>query len=140
MIDMTKTYKLRGFPESEVIILAVDIDGEYPVVARINLYAATRSWQLMTFTAEGVFSTSGSCDFDLVEVSPYADFKIDEPVMVSDTGADWVQRYFAGIASNGVALCWVDGRTSWTAVGLKGNPTSWQHCRRPTQEELGNDQ
>lgn len=75
---------------------------------------------------------------DLVEISPYEDFKIDEPVMVRqyDTST-WSRRYFAGVDEKGRAKAWNFGVTSWTADPMDTQCwSSWNKCRRPTPEEL----
>ncbi len=74
----------------------------------------------------------------LVEVSPYEDFKIDDPVMVRrSTSKEWFRRYFAGVSPEGNPMTWVDGRTSWSVVGtIGGLKFIWDECRRPTPEEL----
>lgn len=73
-------------------------------------------------------------NFDLVEIVPFADFKIDEPVMVR-TGSDteWQKRHFAGISPEGKPQVWGGGSTSWTAG--ENAPSAWGQCRRPTKEE-----
>ena len=65
---------------------------------------------------------------------PYADFVIDEPVMVKDKCTPiWIPRYFAGVTSGGKPITYYGGCTSWTA---RGEIKSWDECRRPTEEEL----
>jgi len=76
------------------------------------------------------------CAMRLVEVSQYADFKIDDPVMVrSSKGQDWNCRYFAGVGLDGNAKAFVGGANSWTKSGGDQGHT-WNQCRRPTAEEL----
>jgi len=69
----------------------------------------------------------------LIEVSPYADFKIDDPVMVRNA-VEWVKRHFAGVTDMGAPKVWDAGFTSWTS---EEQPNAfWNQCRRPTAEEL----
>ena len=69
----------------------------------------------------------------LIEVSPYADFVIDEKVMARDFGSDrWTRCNFAAVGPDQKPRAWDFGGTKWTAVGA----TVWDECRRPTAEEL----
>lgn len=69
---------------------------------------------------------------DLTHMAPpYADFKIDEPVMVRGSG-DWRRRHFAGVSEYGYPLTWAEG-TRWAS---KGKTFLWHEARRPTPEEL----
>ena len=68
----------------------------------------------------------------------YADFKIDDLVMVRNGNADniwnpWRPHHFAGVNEKGEALAWSGGCTSWTA---EGESAQWDFCRKPTEEEL----
>ena len=131
MISMDKKYKTRnGLP---VRILCLDRKGDmYPVIGLVTIENGAES--IHTFTADGRFNFSPEGDsYDLIEVSPYEDLKIDEPVMVRNSGAiDWSRRHFAGVAANGKVLCWDSGCTSFTA----GESFGWDEGRRPTPEEL----
>lgn len=130
MITMDKKYRCRdGVP---VTVLAVGLNAHGSVVA---VRHTTNSEDLvLTFTSDG---RGGNYDHqcDLIEISPYDDFKVDDPVMVSDFGRLWTKRYFYGVDENGRPMTFCDGRTRWTAEGC--GPTRWNHCRRPTPEELG---
>ena len=119
---MDKKYTLNG----EVFtVLTVTLPGEYPIVGH------TPIGELYRFPINGVNIFRG---VKLVEISPYADFVIDEPVMVRDMdGFEWRQGYFAGINQDGFALKWIDGSTKWSSGG---ECVSWLQCRRPTAEEL----
>ena len=131
LISLDKKYKTRcGYP---VRILCVDRnDPEYPVVALIN---GKDSECLTSFSSKGMFvDESTKHDFDLVEVSPYEDFKKDDKVMVSEDGIIWYKRYFSHATVKG-AYVFDNGNTSWTEPN--GDTTNWLYCRKPTQEELG---
>ena len=80
-----------------------------------------------------MMKTSTSRKIDLIEVSPYDDFKIDDPVMVSLNGVYWERGYFAGVNTKGMPTAFDSGSTSWSAFAA----CNWIYCRRPTQEELG---
>ncbi|MDD3644363.1 MAG: hypothetical protein PHR19_02425 [Bacteroidales bacterium] len=90
---------------------AIDIDGK-PV--------ASLEWDLNGETYGG--GVSGN---DLIEVSPYADFKIDDKVFVWDEDIeDKEKKHFAGLDVNGLPTAWYDGRTSFTET----ERLSWEHC------------
>lgn len=71
-------------------------------------------------------------DQTLVEISPYENFKKDDPVMVSDSGNNWYKRYFSHV-ENGTPFAFIDGATSWSKTA---GAETWAYCRRPTEEEL----
>ena len=119
-ISMDKTYTLNGLPFT---VSMVSKPGPLPVLGYDNL------GNVSEFTAHGHYGPSS-----LVEVSPYADFVIDEKVMVRDQGEqNWHRNHFVGIsAESGQAL--TSSFTRWMQVGVQ--PGSWIQCRRPTAEEL----
>lgn len=129
-IEIGKKYRTRDGRPARVI--CVDAKGTQPVVALVA-----------NDGREKVISTdlAGECcnnyDLDLIEVGPYGDFKIDEPVMVRnhhDIHNLWFKRFFAGEIS-GLPYTWDFGATSWSSDN--GHKSSWDECRRPTPEELG---
>jgi hypothetical protein len=72
--------------------------------------------------------------YDLVEMSEWDEFKIDDKVMVSDVGIQWERRHFAGVSVDGLPTVYQHWATSWSG---KGYPVViWQLCRKPTKEEL----
>jgi len=124
---MSKKYRYRNGESARILC----IDGnncKYPVVSM------DKNGYLFTHTEEGLFAKQGrDHHYDLVEDMPYADFQIDDPVMVKDKyHIKWKKRYFAGVDDNGKPLTWNAGTTSWTAE-LK---ITWDECRRPTPEEM----
>ena len=109
-------------------VLAVDCAGSYPVAIELA------DGRIDKFTEDGYFSISkGNSAWNLIEVTPCADFKKDEQVMVSEDGVRWSPRHFDKEVE-GVAYCFSDGRTFWTNRGYSSYP--WNYCRRPTEEEL----
>lgn len=130
LISLDKKYKTRcGYP---VRVLCVDRnDPDYPVVALVN---CKDSEGIASFSSKGMFvNESIKHDFDLIEISPYEDFKKDDKVMVSQNGEIWYKRYFSHVDVKGIPYCFGDGMTSWNS----GYTTGWEYCRKPTQEELG---
>jgi hypothetical protein len=64
---------------------------------------------------------------DLIEVSPYADFKIDDKVLVWENSSICpVKRrgHFAGVSEDGKPTIWDMGRTSFTET----NKVTWDNC------------
>lgn len=121
-IDMSKTYTSNGHP---VRLLCVDGPGIKPVIGIIA------DDEVATWTKDGAFrGEMGSSPYDLQEVNPYADFKIDEPVMALN-GKVWLKRYFAGVR-DGKPRFWSNGKTSWTT----NDTYVAEAIRRPTAEEL----
>ena len=120
-ISMDKKYTLDG---EDFFILTVKKPGKWPVAAH------GLDGSLGHFTADGFHASTGA---KLVEVIPYADFKIDDPVMVRDDSCEWESAHFCGVNHDGLVMTWRDGTTQWTADGAV---YLWQECRRPTAEEL----
>lgn len=128
MVNMEKKYRTRD--GREVVIYCVDAPGGYPVHGRIEGVSLPQHWGI---DGSRDPHTSRPNPLDLLEVSPYEDFKIDDPVMAgSGTGA-WTRGYFAGMGRNGFPMTFSCGATSWT--GSKST-TCWHQVRRPTEEEL----
>jgi hypothetical protein len=74
-------------------------------------------------------------DFDLVEVSPFSEFKDGDPVMVRDNDMQvWRKRYFARVSPQSSSIqAYTDGTTKWSN---DGRFSDWNQCRKPTQAEL----
>jgi hypothetical protein len=92
---------------------------------------------ILSATIDGRYAFSGQeNDLDLIEISLYEDFKIDDPVMVRNFDIEpWNRRHFAGVDAYDRAKAWDAGSTSWTVEGM-GDYACWYKCRRPTPEEL----
>jgi hypothetical protein len=128
-ISMDKKYRARNGRPARVI--CVDAKGAQPVVALV--YGGGSEFVINT-SLKGEFFDGDLHELDLIEVSPYEDFEVDEPVMVRDHEDNrWLRKYFAGVDGDGKPSTWVLGSTKWTSGGKK---TSWGECRRPTPEEL----
>jgi len=128
-ISMDKKYRTQG--GLEVQILCTDLKGEYSVCGAVKTDGDVE--KICSWTSDGRFSSiHGQHRLDLVEVSPYADFKKDDPVMVRHHGHDyWKRRYFSCVRG-GMVFAFIDGGTSWSSSGM----TLWPECRRPTPAEL----
>jgi hypothetical protein len=131
-VSMDKKYKTRHGMTARVVCVDAkgDAKGDQPVIALV-LDSPTSTEFVIRTSLKGEFYNGHEHELDLIEVSPYEDFEIDEPVMVRvDGNSQWERRYFAGINESGYPLAWVEGMTSWSADGYK---TRWDECRRPTK-------
>ncbi len=128
LISLDKKYKTRcGYP---VRVLCVDRkDTVWPVVAMYQ----KENCEGVSFHKINDGTAWNGRDLDLIEVSPYEDFKKDDKVMVSQNGEIWYKRYFSHVNVEGIPYCFGDGMTSWNSEYT----TDWEYCRKPTQEELG---
>jgi hypothetical protein len=128
MIDINKQYKTRnGHP---VRILCTDRKTDiFTVVGLIYLADAevTSEW-----TAKGShWATEELNDLDLIEVSPYEDFKVDDLCVVWSSKSKFF-RYFCKVENN-IAYCFNAGTTSYTAATAVNH---WENCRKATPEEI----
>lgn len=71
------------------------------------------------------FDDEESC-YDLIEVTPYADFKVDDKVLVSNFNVNkWYRRHFKNVVDSHKVECFVDGQTQWSSKGIS---TPWDKC------------
>lgn len=141
-ISMDKKYKTaNGLPAR---VICIDRNHKsFPVIALVTIPTQGGTVESHSvYTAYGKYWYDGPADEnDLVEITEFDEFKIDDPVMVRyDENSPWVRRYFAGVDEHGKAQTWIDGMTSWTAMGDSEDlrKTTWDHCRRPLHEEMQN--
>lgn len=132
MKKLTKESKVKtrdGYPAR---IICDDRLVGYPIVALVNIgHREVTRW----YTNEGIDDCQNS-NFDLIEVSAYDDFRVDDPVMVRNQSYPWTnywtKRHFAGVDSDGRVKVFSRGYTSFTSVLVE----TWEECRRPTEAEL----
>ncbi len=124
---MNKKYKTRsGLP---VRVLCTDMKNRYPVVA---VRKSEKEECSGMYTADGKFYEEGiHSEYDLIEVSPYEDFKVDDLCVVWDEESVKIFRYFSNV-KKGTAHCFDWGCTSYSAEGT----TPWTNCRKATEEEI----
>lgn len=126
-ISMDKKYRTRSGITIRRVLCTDGAASYYPVVAE------TVEGRIVQYDTRGN-AAGGAYSLDLIEVSPYEDFKIDDPVMVKvNSCAGWYRRYFAGIAPDGKPMAFVSGCDSWTSHKVVER---WDECRKPTAEEL----
>ena len=134
MINITKKYRTRA--GHAVRILCTDAGGKEPVVAIITDDKNTtlrfgNDEEISRFSIQGVHKSTPA--FNLVEVTEYDSWKIDDLIKVRNTNIEqWEYRYFAGTTVNGCASAWNNGTTSLTANAR----TTWEHAELVTPEEL----
>lgn len=132
-IDMNKKYRTRS--GNEVRVLCVDrqsYDG-FPVVY-LRKSCDVEFTEVCSENGKYYYDETPS-GLDLIEVSPYEDFEINDIVMVRNEDIYmWKRRHFAGVDEDGRALCFHNGASSWTSDSISTN--AWNQCRRPTLEEI----
>jgi hypothetical protein len=108
-----------------VRIYAIDGGGDYPIHGAVK-YEGDQYWSPRKWKDSGKECWADSSD--LIEVSPYEDFKIDDKVLVWDEGGLKHRRYFAGVSISGKPMAFVDGNTSWSTKYEV--PYDWDYCER----------
>lgn len=75
---------------------------------------------LETWTEEGkYFVNKVDSDLDLIESSPYDDWKEDDKVWVKDKRGHWIARHFSRVDEDGIPLVFRNGSTSFTIVNCQ---------------------
>ena len=129
MIEMGKKYKTRsGLP---VRILCNDLKYDtYTVIAAV--YDQKTGYEnTINVSSTGSYVEDEENPLDLIEVTPYDDFKEDDLCVVWKVKDNKFFRYFSH-AENGTANCFSLGGTSYTRTAT----TSWTNCRKATEEEI----
>ena len=127
-IEMGKKYRTNNGVSVRRVLCVDGLRDEYPVVVEME------TGEISSYSSEGEFQIGHQNDpLNLTEASKWADFKIDDKVMVSHFGAAWYKRHFAGVNREGKPTAFSDGNSSWSSTD---KPTIWNDCRRPTKEEL----
>lgn len=129
MVEMNKTYKTRnGMP---VRILCNDLrNSTYTVIAAVY-DQETGCESTISLSSTGAYIEDEEHDFDIIEVTPYDDFKVDDLCVVWEVENSKEFRYFSHEKEN-LAWCFGSGGTSYTRAAT----TSWTNCRKPTEEEI----
>lgn len=123
-ISMDKKYKTKsGLP---VRILCIDRGGFSPVISILGKRQYIHAW-----SKEGI---SCNPNLNLVEVSPYDDFKIDDKVLVWNIDGDLTRKgHFAGLDDFGYPTTWTAGATSFTT---NGDRFSWRFCKKYESSDI----
>ena len=120
-ISKDKKYKLRMGGDIKIYEI---LDGYVFGAYRIG---GSKEFNASRWECNGNYLLDSESCLDLIEISPYADFKIDDKVLVWDEGQIEPYKYhFAGVGKNGKPLTWDDGQTSFTTDGT----TAWDNCEK----------
>ena len=132
MIEMGKKYKTRsGLP---VRILCNDLKYDrYTVIAAV--YDQETGYEnTINVSSTGSYIEDEENPLDLIEVTPYDDFKEDDLCVIWPDDKDTEEfRYFA-YAKGNLAYFFADGKTSFTATPPQ--KVCWPNCRKATEEEI----
>ena len=131
MIEMGKKYKTRsGLP---VRILCNDFkNNTYTVIAAVY-DQDTGCESSISVSSTGSYVEDEESALDLIEVTPYDDFKEDDLCVVwTDENEVKEFRYFALVKGN-LPYVFGNGKTSFTASPY---PVNWPNCRKATEEEI----
>ena len=130
MIEMGKKYKTRsGLP---VRILCNDFKSDtYTVIAAVY-DQETNLESTISVSSTGSYIEDEESALDLIEVTPYDDFKEDDLCVVWNEEMTKIFRYFALVKGN-LPYVFDDGKTSFTASPY---PVNWPNCRKATEEEI----
>ena len=118
-IEMGKNYRYRNGSKATILTTERPDSYGYSVVS----IAPDGTIYVHKKTGEGQHR-----DFNLVEVSPYEDFKCDDLVITCNESV----RYFA-YEKDGEPYCWLNGTSSLTT---DGQTSPWGYVRKATYEEI----
>lgn len=124
MIDINKKYRTKDGCEVELWKISEDErDDKHPVLGRIieERFIFWHAWN-----QHG--KSNINANRDLVEVSPYDNFNIDDKVVVWDNDNKLAKyhRHFAGLSKSGKPQVFSVGNTSWS--GHEEVVESWDNC------------
>jgi hypothetical protein len=125
-INKYKKYRTRIGLDVKIYEIYEDFNIVHGVaIGRDGCPVASLEWDLNGET----YHSYGVGGNDLIEVSPYEDFKMDDNVLVWDEGNrhNKSKRHFAGLDDKGNALAWSRGNTSFTA---DGSCDMWENCEK----------
>ena len=121
---MGKKYRTRD--GRAVRVLAVDLNRRgWPVEAFVEDHDKSTG-ATHAYTDNGKFTRNGigEHEADLIEITPFDDLKIDDPVVVTigSQGSVGQVFHFAGTTEDGRPKVWAQGRTSLT---VKSKQCDW---------------
>jgi len=127
-IDINKKYRTRTGLDVTIFTTnaRVSIVGERMNV--IGLIHERNYDSIQFYNQDGKVSSELDMPNDLVEISPYDDFKIDDKVLVWDCDSTKVKGHFAGVSViDGRPMIWMDGKTSFTSTD---GPITFNYCKK----------
>ena len=122
LISMDKKYRTRD--GRAVRVLAVDVNHSFKKVAAAVTFKDGSEEHVHSYNQYGMICGGQSSSADLIEVTPFDDMKIDDPVVVTIGSQGSVGRvfHFAGTTEDGRPKVWSQGRTSLT---VKNKVCDW---------------
>lgn len=126
--NLKKKWKTKSGLKAE--LYAYKEGQDYPY---IGAFLRGGKWEALCWTENLTVLKQESHHYDLVEVMPCDDFKVDDKVLVSHNGEDWCRRYFAGVNCSSGVTCFLGGADSWSSQG--GVKKVWDHCKKWECEE-----
>jgi hypothetical protein len=126
-ICMTKQYKTTDGRPVQILSTTV-VNDPYTVAALVS--NAEGEQALVKYTSCGKYFATGNTPsiHDLVEITPYDDFKVDDKVLVSNTGHTWHKRYFSHVTDEGEPCTFYSGGTSWSQED--SHTIKWVLCKK----------
>ncbi len=126
MIDLTKTYRTKdGHKVFLYDIVSEKYKSYYPIIGAYEYITSDGeiAINLIRWTIDGKFRTDEESVLDLVEVTPFDDFKINDVIKVGnnlhpdDNPDKTYLRHFAGISKNNKVTTFPGGRSQFTYDG-----------------------
>ena len=123
-IDINKKYRTTSGHRVRIICVDRKSYQNNSIIGLVETDENTDHESIVTWYKNGKHNTNAQ--YDLVEVSPFDDFNIDDKVLVKDCyDYEWKKRYFAGIDEDtGEPLAFADGLTSW----ITDQVIAWEEC------------
>lgn len=133
MISKDKKYKDKsGY---EVVIYAVYPDDKSNRAVHGAIKLSDTQYCARQWSVNGNYMDEPT-ESDLIEISPYEDFKIDDKVLVWDgfqSEKYKTKAHFAGIDEDGNPMTWNNGQTSFTST----YKTEWNFCIKYEENNEG---
>jgi len=123
-IELSKSYRTADGYKVRLIERIKSID--YPFLGVIIKEYDMEYPHVWTEEGEAV----GQYDGNLVEVSKYEGFKVDDKVIVWNDPLVKHKAYFAEVSEDGEAMTFPNGATSFSNTGFSSTraKTSWENC------------
>lgn len=114
-IEISKKYKTKSGMPVKILAVSENPLSTAHTICGIVFYGSG-SERFVTWGIDGTYYENGnSSPLDLVEVSPYEDWKINDRVICYDSMGRQYRRYFAGLDERGEPTTYLDGATSWSS-------------------------
>jgi hypothetical protein len=125
-ICTSKKYRTVDGRYAQILCTTV-VDDSYPVAALVTDEEGNQV--VSRYTSSGKYLDDHiPSNNDLIEISPYDDFEVDDKVLVSNTGHTWYKRYFSHVNEEGVPCTFNGGGTSWSQKS--DNTNGWEFCKK----------